>query len=156
PYRDPVVAEAVMAAHSISEHRSGGLVRSLKNIVEPGGNFDGTRRVGSSIRNDIGLVNVLVFALPPVEKLEGLVSARLQWTLLSKDHAPNFAVDLYGLGYVRGDSYHGPCFWEGFQDQAIPAEYGLLGGTERQVHLLARSVMRPSTPCGQVVVENMA
>ena len=109
----PVVAKAVMAAHSISAHWSGGLARSSRAIVETGGNGDGVRRIGSSIVGGVGLANVVIFSLPSVERITSLVSARLEWTCLAKDGDPHFSVDLYGLGFVRGQSYHGPCFWEG-------------------------------------------
>lgn len=151
----PVLAEAVMASHSVSEHWSGGLVRSFNNIVQSGPNSDGTRRVGSSVTEGVGLVNVFVFSLPSVEELDGIVSVRLQWTLASKDNSPDFTVDLYGLGYLRGESYHGPCFWEGLNDLSSPADYGLRGNSTH-VSLIARHAMRPGTHCGPVAIENLA
>jgi len=151
--REPVRAQAAMVAHSISAsaHWSGGLVRSFNSRVQSGGNVDGTRRVGSSSFDGVGLANVFVFSLPSLEEIDKVVAARLQWTLVSKDNAPEFSVDLYGLGFTRDSSYHGPCFWEGPQDNSGPVDYVLHGDT---VHLIARRAMYPGTACGPVVVEN--
>lgn len=151
---DPQLAKAVMATHSISEHWSGGVIRSFNNLVQSGCNSDGTRRIGSSVADGVGLVNVFTFSLPAVERLDEVVSAQLQWTLASKDNSPDFSVDLYGLGYVRAEAYHGPCFWEGNRDLASPTDYGLQGPFNEPVVLIARRVMRPNTPCGRVVIDN--
>jgi hypothetical protein len=153
---EPVVAEAAMAAQSIAAHWSSGLVRSSNNVVQIGSNGDGVRRIGSSYADGESLVNVLVFSLPSEEKLGSLHSARLEWTCISKDNDPKFAVDLYGLGYVRGQSYGGPCFWEGPPDESSPADYGLDGAPERRVTLVARGVMNPAIPCRRMTVENSA
>lgn len=150
-----VFAKAGTASHSFSEHWSGGVVRSYNNVVQSGPNHDGTRRIGSSVVQGVGLVNVLAFSLPSVDELEGLASARLRWTLASKDNSPDFSVDLYGLGYLHGESYRGPCFWEGEHDLLCPSDYGLQGDPGH-VFLISRRVMMPTTPCGPVTIENAA
>jgi hypothetical protein len=145
-------AVAGSSVQSITAHWASGAASSRYASILPGCDHHGVRRVGSSFWTDSAVANVLVFTLPNILETEQVAFASLEWTLHSLQGAPQFSVDLYGLGYVAGDNYMGPCFWEGERDGSLSAEYGLAGPTDGRVAMIARGVMDTDTKPGRIVV----
>lgn len=147
------MAEAVLTAHGIESHRGLTAVNSAGGSGG-GNNSDGTRRVGSSALPNRGLANTLVFRLPSLGELERVRFARLEWTYKARSGRPDFAVDLYGLGYMPSISMSmHECFWEGARDTRLRAEYGMESQAGERVSLIARGVMTPYAAPGRIVVE---
>ena len=145
-------ADSVLSAQSIAEHWSGGAMRSGDPVVRPGCNYDGIRIVGSSVRENVGVANVLMFTLPPLEDVVHVNQACLELTVDRIEGSPKFSVDLYGLGFLHNGTYRGPCFWEGAPDKSPRQSYGLLGAPDRRIELIERGVMTPDTKPGRIVI----
>lgn len=148
------VADAVVSTQAIAAHWSGGSSTSRGDKIVAGWSDWGTRRVGSSSNPSVALTNVLVFPLPALEEVERVQFVQLEWTCLRTTNDPQFSIDLYGLGFTHSDWYQGPCYWEGNLDTSLRSKYGLEGAPERQVTLIDKSVMRPGTSPGRIVIEN--
>jgi hypothetical protein len=139
-------------SHSVEAHPDGGLIRS-NNVFQVGGSHRGTRRIGSSHLADMGLVNILVFRLPALREFDRIKSARLEWTYKERQGNPDFAADLYGLGYATSTSALSGCFWEGDFDSKRRTEYGMEGSKSRRVSLIKKAAMAPTDEVGRIVVQ---
>lgn len=133
-------------------HQGGGLLCNDRKVLL-GGNNRGVRRIGASSGAGVALASVLLFRLPDIEDAGDIESARLIFAYKSMDGAPDFAVDLYGLGYVPSAAVSPSWFYEGDEDAKSPADYGTGTNTE-PVMRLAQDVITPQTRVGRVVTQN--
>ncbi len=138
-------------AHLLS-HQGGGLLRSDGGVML-GGNTQGVRRIGASSEAGVSLASVLLFRLPKIDEPGNVESARLIFAFKSMDGDADFAVDLYGLGYVPSAAVAPSWFYEGKEDGKSPADYGTGTSTE-SVALLAPDVITRKTSPGRVVTQN--
>lgn len=150
------VAGSAVSAQAITAHWASGSSASDRASILNGCDFNGVRRVGSSSWPDGGLTNVFMFTLPDISASERVDFASLEWTLLELQGDPEFSVDLYGLGFVAGDNFSGPCFWEGERDESLSADYGLSGPGDGRVKLLSQRVMTPDSESARIVVEDQS
>jgi len=145
--------------HSVSANNQSGMLRAFDGGDQEywmrGSNpYSGTRRIGSSGYEGGALANVIAIPLPALGDGEFIRASNLSWTYKRREGAPEFSVDLYGLGYVSAGSTPSHVFWEGPVDTTKRTVYGMNGPSQRHVSLIARAAMKPETPTGRISVQN--
>lgn len=137
--------------YQIQAHQAGGLVRS-DDAHLLGGNNRGVRRIGSSIKPNVGLGLVYLFRLPTLDADATITSAALGFTCTSIDGDPQFSVDVYGLGAIHDGVVRADWFYEGSLDSSLARVYRT--GGDQPVVQIAEGVLQPSTKPARVVIDS--
>jgi hypothetical protein len=131
--------------------RSGSLTfNGTTSTVNYSGNNTDERRVGTSGTANTGLVNIYFYQLPAASGLANDVSVEYSFSRLQAGNVPAFNVDVYGLGFVTGETpsinhawFHG----DAAEDMRTRADLGT--GTTGTVTRLVDNLLIPTSLVGR-------